>query len=74
MPLINCPRFTSIKVGGKNDTSVYLDYGCLRDASPIPHIPVESAKGGTNFCESGVHLVIHDDRLRKGAAEVGELF
>ena len=74
MLLISCPCFTVIKEGGKNDSSVYLDFGCLRDASLIPYIPVELAKGWTRFCESGVHLVLHDDRLRAGAAEVGELF
>ena len=72
MPLISYLRFTTIKEGGKNDNSVYLNFGCLQDASPIPHISVESAKGCTHFCKSGVHLVIHDDR--EGAAEVGELF
>ena len=41
---------------------------------PIPHIPVESAKGCTCFCVSGVDLVIHEDRLGEGAAEVGKLF
>ena len=74
MPLISCPRFIAIKEDGKNDSSVYLDFGYLQDASPIPHIPVELAKGCTHFCEFGVHLVIHDDRLREGAGEVGELF
>ena len=74
MPLISCPRFTVIKEGGKNDSLVYRGFGCLRDASPIPHIPVKSAKSCTRFCESRVHLFIHDDRLREGAAEVGELF
>ena len=74
MLLISCPRFTAIKEGGKNDSSVYLYFGGLRDASPIPHIPVESPKGCTCFCESGVLLVIYDDRLREVAAEVGELF
>ena len=32
------------------------------------------AKGCTCFCKSGVYFIIHDDRLRVGAAEVGELF
>ena len=63
MPLISCPRFTAIKEGGKKNISVYLDFGCPWDASPIPHIPFELAKGCTRFCGSGVHLVIHDDRL-----------
>ena len=74
MLLISSPYFTAIKEGGKNDNSVYLDFGCLRDASLIPLIPVESAKGCTHLCESGVHLIIHDDRLREGAAKVAELF
>ena len=74
MPLISCLRFTTIKEGGKNDSTVYLDFGCLRGVSPIPHISVESAKGCSRFCKSGVHLVIHDDRLREGAVEIGELF
>ena len=43
-------------------------------ASVIPYIPVELAKGCTCFCESSVHLIIHDNRLRAGAVEVGELF
>ena len=51
-----------------------LDFGCFQDASLIPHIPVESTKGFTHFCKSGVHLVIYDNRLRGGATEVGELF
>ena len=70
--LISCPCFAAIKEGGKNNSSVYLDFGCLWDVSLIPHILVELAKGCTCFCESGVHLVIHDNR--EGAAEVGELF
>ena len=74
MLLVSCPCFTAIKKGGKNDSSVYLNFGCLRDASPITHIPVESAKACIHFCESGVHLIIYDDRFREGAAEVGELF
>ena len=74
MLLISCPRFIAIKEGVENDSSVYLDFGCLWDASLIPHIPVELAKGCTCFCESGVYLEIHDDRLREGAAEIGELF
>ena len=65
-------RFTATKEGGKNDYSVYLDFGCFRNAFPIPHVPVETAKGCTRFCESGVHFVIHDDRLREGA--MSELF
>ncbi len=28
----------------------------------------------TRFCMSGIHLVIHDDKLREYAAEVSELF
>ena len=60
--------------GGKNDSSVYLDFDRLRDASPISYIPVESAKNWTCFCKSGVHFIIDDDRLREGAAEVGEVF
>ena len=74
MPLISCPHLTAIKEGGKNNSSLYLDFGCLQDASLIPHILVELAKGCTCFCESGVHLIIHDNRLKEGAAEVGELF
>ena len=74
MLLISSTHFTAIKEGGKNNSSVYLDFGYLQDASLIPHIPVESAKGCTHFCESCFYLVIHDDRLREGAAEVGELF
>ena len=74
MPLIRSPRFTAIKEGGRNDSSVYLDFGCHRDAFPIPHIPVDSTKGCTRFCESSIHLVIHDNRLREGAARVYELF
>ena len=74
MPLICCPCFTVIKKGGKNDSSVYLDLGRLQDASLIPHISVESAKGCTRFCESGVNFVIHDNRHRDGATELGELF
>ena len=74
MPLRSCPRFKAIKERGKSDSTIYIDFGYLRDTSPIPHIPVESAKGYIHFCESGVHLVIHDDRLRKGAVEVSELF
>ena len=56
-----------------NDSSVYPDFGCLRDAFPIPQIPIESAKHWTRFCESDVHFVIHDDRFTEGAAELGEL-
>ena len=63
MPLINCPRFTAIKEGGKNNNSVYLDFGCPQEASRIPHIPVESVKNCTCFCESGIQLEVHDDRL-----------
>ena len=74
MPLISSSRFISIKESGKNDGSVYLDFGCPRDAPPIPHILVESAKCCTRFCEYGILFVIHDKRLRVGAAEVGELF
>ena len=67
--------FHSHKGGwGKNDSLVYLDFGCLWNASLIPHIPVGSAKGCTRFCESSFHLTIHDNRLREGAAELGELF
>ena len=58
-------RFTAIKEDGKNDNSVYLDFGRLRDTSRIPHIPVQSAKVCTRFFEPGVHLLIHDDRIRK---------
>ena len=72
MSLIN-PRSTALKEGGKNDSSVYVDFGCLRDASPIPYIPIGSVKSSARFCEFGVHLAIHGDRLREGAAEVGEL-
>ena len=74
MLLISSQCFTAIKESGKNDSSVYLDFGCLRDASPIPRIPVVLAKGCTRFCESGIHFVIHDNRFGEGAAEVGELF
>ena len=74
MPLRSSPHFTAIKESGKNDSSVYLDLGGLQDASLIPHIPVESVKGCTCFCESGIHLVIHDNRLREGAAKVSEFF
>ncbi len=49
-------------------------YTLILVASPIPCIPVKSAKGCTHSCESGVHLIIHDDRLREGAMEVGEFF
>ena len=65
--------FHSHKGGGNNNSSVYLDFGCLRDVSPIPHIPVESVKGCAHFCES-VHLIIHDNKLIEGTAKVGELF
>ena len=71
---LSSPCFTAIKEGGKNDSLVYIDFGCLRDSTPILHIPTESAKGCTRFCEYGVHLHIYDDRVREGAAEVGELF
>ena len=74
VPLISSLRFTAIKEGGKNDSSVYLDFGCLRDAFTIPHVPAESVKGCTRFSDSDVHLVIHDDGLREGAAGIGELF
>ena len=74
LALISRPCFTAIKEGGRNNSSVYLDFGCLQDATLIPHILVELAKGCTCFCESGAHLVIHDDILREGATEVGELF
>ena len=73
-PLISCLRFTVTKKGGNIDSGIKLDSGCLRDVFLILHIPVESAKGCTRFCKSDVHLVIHDDRLREGTAEVGELF
>ena len=72
--VISCPYFTDIKEGGENDSWVFLDFGCLRDTSTIPHIHVESATGYTCICESVVHLVIHDDRLLDGAAKVDKLF
>ena len=74
MVLMSCPCFTAIKESSKNDSLVYFDFGCLRDAYLIPHTLVESAKSCTRFYKSGAHLVIHVDRLREGAAEVGELF
>ena len=74
MPLISCSRSTAIKEGGNNDSSVYLDFGHFRDASPTLHFPVESTNGCTQFCEFGAHLFIHDDTLRKDAVQLGELF
>ena len=72
MQLISCLGFTTMKKGGKNNSSAYLDFDWLWVVSPIPHIP-ESAKGCIQFFEYVVHLVIHGDILREGAAEVGEL-
>ena len=66
--------FQSHKGWGKNDSSVYFDFDCLWNASPISHIPIELAKGCTHFCESGVYPITQDDRLREGAAEDCELF
>ena len=44
MLLKSTPCFTTVKEGGKNDSSIYLDFCCLWDASPISHIYAESAK------------------------------
>ena len=71
---MSCPCFIAIKEGGNNNCLVYFDFGCLRNVFPIPHIPVESAKGCSYFHKSGIYLVIHDDRLREGIAGVGQLF
>ena len=64
MQLISSLRFTAIKESGKENSSVYFDFGCLADASLIPHIPVESAKGCTFFYEPDVHLVMTIDLER----------
>ena len=39
----------------------------------IPYIPAQVAQGCTHFCESDVHLIIHDHSFREFAAMVGEL-
>ena len=49
MPLISCPRFTPIKEGDNNGSSVYLDFGYLQDVYPIPHIPVKMPKVALAF-------------------------
>ena len=36
--------------------------------------PVESAKSCPSFSEFGVHLIIHDNRLREDSAQVGQFF
>ena len=69
MPLISSLCFTAIEESGKNDSSIDLDFSCLREASPIPYIFIESVKVCTRFCESGIHLIIHDGRLGEGASE-----
>ena len=61
--------FHSHKGVWKSNNLVYLDFDYLWDAYQILHIPFESAKGCTLFWESGVHLVMHDDRLRGDAGK-----
>ena len=52
-------------------------YTLILIASKMPlqfhTILLSRLKGGTRFCESGVHIDIHDNRLKEGVAEV-ELF
>ena len=69
MPLVDYPCFTAVEKGGE----VYFDLGFGCDASPIPDLFVESVKSSTRFCESGIQLIVYDDRSREGTAEVGEL-
>ena len=59
--------------GGDHYRFVDLDL-CFRcDASSVPHILVESAKGSTSFGGSGVDFVVHRNSAGECTAKICEL-
>ena len=57
MALVDRPCFTVTEQCGENNGPVHLYLSLYGDASPVPHVLVESAKGDAGFCESGQRAV-----------------
>ena len=74
MALVDRPYFTAIEQCGENYGPAHLYLGLYGDASLALHVLVESAKGGTGFCESGIHLIIKDNVSGQSTAKIAFCF